>query len=347
MRKLASIQEIRDIRPIEGADAIEVATVNNWNVVVKKGEYKIGDFAIYCEIDSFLPIRDEFEFLRKSSFKKMADREGFRLRTIKLRGQVSQGLLITLSVLPDSFWENQTPAEAEGTDVSDLLDIVKYEAPIPAQLAGKVRGNFPSWIPKTDEERVQNLTKEYNDYQNMGVFYETEKLDGSSITVYLDHEGTFGVCSRNLDLTETEDNTLWSTVRKMDIESKMRNHFSPNGESFGIALQGEIIGEGIQGNRYGIKGQTIRFYNVWDGLSAVYYRTDFFRDAIEQMGLETVPYLGTIDLNEFTIPELLQRAESKSTLNPKAEREGVVIRSTGRDVSFKVISNKFLLKGGE
>jgi RNA ligase (TIGR02306 family) len=102
-RKLASIQKVAEIRPIEGADAIEVARINNWNVVVKKGEYKAGDLCIYCEIDSFLPVREEFEFLRKSSFKKMGDQEGFRLKTIRLRGQLSQGLLLPLTVLNEVY----------------------------------------------------------------------------------------------------------------------------------------------------------------------------------------------------------------------------------------------------
>lgn len=151
-RKLASIRIIKDIRPIEGADNIELATVDGWNVVVAKNVgHKVGDYVIYCEVDSFLPIREEFEFLRKSSYKKMGEREGFRLRTAKLRGQISQGLILPLNVLmkmgPFMFEFD------EGVDVTEVLGIVKYEPPIPAELAGKVKGGFPSFIPKTDEER--------------------------------------------------------------------------------------------------------------------------------------------------------------------------------------------------
>lgn len=102
-RKLASIRRISDIQPIEGADMIELAIVDGWKVVVAKNVgHKVGDMVVYCEIDSFLPIREEFEFLRKSSFKKMGDQEGFRLRTSKLRGQISNGLILPLSVL-ESF----------------------------------------------------------------------------------------------------------------------------------------------------------------------------------------------------------------------------------------------------
>ena len=150
-RKLATIQKIREIRPIEGADAIELAIINNWQVVVAKDVgHKVGDFVVYCEIDSFLPIREEFEFLRKSSFKKMGDQEGFRLKTIKLRGQISQGLVLPISVLEGS---DDAIVIEEGVDVSEVLGIVKYDPPIPAQLVGKVKGHFPSFIRKTDEER--------------------------------------------------------------------------------------------------------------------------------------------------------------------------------------------------
>ena len=184
-RKLASIRKVSSIQPIEGADAIEIAVVDGWKVVTKKGEYVPGSLCIYCEIDSFLPIKEEFEFLRKSSYKKMGDQEGFRLRTIKLRGQVSQGLLLPLTTFqsfgyrlsPNLLNENYaiepdrvviSPSDmielSEGSDVTEVLGIVKYEPPIPAELSGKVKGNFPSFLRKTDEERVQNLTKFYNNW---------------------------------------------------------------------------------------------------------------------------------------------------------------------------------------
>ncbi|MEL6106895.1 MAG: RNA ligase (ATP), partial [Planctomycetota bacterium] len=138
MRKLATIRRVIETRPIEGADRIELAVVDGWKCVVKKNEYASGDPVIYCEIDSFLPIREEFEFLRKSSFKVMDGREGFRLRTVKLRGQVSQGLLLDPSLLGRTF--------ELGEDVTEELGIAKYEAPIPACLGGEVVGPFPNFI---------------------------------------------------------------------------------------------------------------------------------------------------------------------------------------------------------
>ncbi len=343
LRKLASIRVISDIQPIEGADAIELAIVDGWKVVVAKNVgHQIGNKVVYCEIDSFLPIEPEFEFLRKTSFKKMGEVEGFRLKTIKLRGQLSQGLLIPLDdaiqVMKRRNGEVYTEMLEVGKDVSQLLGIQKYEPPIPAELAGKVKGLFPSFLRKTDEERVQNLKTEYEEWKNSDkTFYVTEKLDGSSATFYI-KDDVFGVCSRNLELLETEGNTFWKVARKLDLEAKMRNF----GGDF--SLQGELIGEGIQGNPYKIAGHSVRFFNVFDVEDGEYLSLHQFKFITEKLGLETVPILDESFKLPDTIDELLAYAENKSVLNPNFDREGVVIRSTDRTVSYKVISNKFLLK---
>lgn len=376
-RKLASIRKISDIQPIEGADLIELAIVDGWKVVVgKEVGHKVGDFVIYCEVDSFLPIREEFEFLRKSSYRKMIDQEGFRLKTIKLRGQVSQGLIIPLSILggeeeDEKLGYLQTPEGPiyqlgpydgalvieEGADVTAMLNIVKWDPPMPAELAGVAKGNFPSFIPKTDEERVQNLAKNYDKMKEQK-YYMTEKLDGSSSTFYV-RDGEFGVCSRNLDLCRPEpfvegvvmcddgverpkkENTFWKVARELNIEENMvdmgRN----------LAIQGEIIGEGIQGNTYRIKGQTLRVYNAFDIDTQEYLGFEQLKVTARALCLEMVPVID----EEFTLPEtideLLKFAEGKSTLNGSAEREGYVIRSHDMKTSFKVISNNFLLKEKE
>ena len=339
-RKLATVRIINDIQPIEGADMIELAIVDGWKVVVAKNVgHKVGDMVIYCEIDSFLPIKEEFEFLRKSSYKKMGDQEGFRLKTIKLRGQVSQGLILPISVLnPTDTNIYVTPFE--GLDVTDMLGIVKYEPPIPAELAGKVKGLFPSFIRKTDEERIQNLASEYELFKTQnkeGVkFYVTEKLDGSSATYYF-KDGIFGVCSRNLELLETEGNTFWKVARELMLEEKLGTLDN------NICLQGELIGEGIQGNPYKIKGQTVRFFNAFNIDTQEYLGLGEFIALINGMDLETVPVLDT----NFTLPEtvedMLKVADDKSVLNFSFDREGIVIRSSDRTISFKAISNKFLL----
>jgi RNA ligase (TIGR02306 family) len=360
-RKLASIRRISDIQEIPGADMIELAIVDGWKVVVAKDVgHKIGDMVIYCEIDSFLPIREEFEFLRKSSFKKMGDQEGFRLKTIKLRGQVSQGLILPLSVLFEGYGyrvsetllnenvalePNRIAISSSdmielviGNDVTEVLGIVKYEPPIPAELAGKVKGLFPSFIRKTDEERIQNLASEYEGWrlQSQHKFYVTEKLDGSSATFYY-KDGVFGVCSRNLELLETEGNTFWKVARELDLENKLSKL------NVNITLQGELIGEGIQGNPYKIKSQTVRFFNVFDIDNQEYYGLPNFLRTLDVLGLESVPVIDREFLLPESIDELLKYADKKSELNPNFDREGVVIRSLDRTISFKVISNKFLL----
>ncbi|MBC9935059.1 RNA ligase (ATP) [Chitinophaga qingshengii] len=330
-RKLASVVVIDDLQPIEGADLIEVATVKGWKLVVKKQEFNIGDPAVYCEIDSFLPEKEVFEFLRRTSFRTMAGIPGFRLKTMRMRGQISQGLLLPISVLNGD-------AYTLGEDVSEKLGIVKYEPPVPAALAGVAKGNFPSFIPKTDEERVQNLSGIYERLKNT-IFYITEKLDGSSATFY-HRDGEFGVCSRNLDLMETADNTFWKIAHQLDLPAKL----AAVGKN--IALQGELIGEGIQSNPYCIKAQTVRFFNVFDIDAYAYLPLDAFREMITQLELEHVPILDTAFMLPDTIDELLLAAEGASALSPAGrpvEREGIVIRSIDRSISFKAISNKFLL----
>ncbi|MCL6258984.1 hypothetical protein M3O96_07800 [Aquiflexum sp. TKW24L] len=196
MRKLASFQRIKALEPIEGADSIEKATVLGWQLVVKKGEFNTGDLVIYCEIDSLLPDRPEFAFLKP---------RGMRIRTIRLRGQISQGICLPLTLLPDHI------DPQEDLDLTEILGIIKYEAPIPAYLSGKVKGKFPSFIPKTDETRVQVLQKVLDKYQGVSC-YISEKLDGSSATYFL-KDGEFGVCSRNMELYEDNENSLWKVAR--------------------------------------------------------------------------------------------------------------------------------------
>jgi RNA ligase (TIGR02306 family) len=338
-RKLASVRKISNLSPIEGADKIELATVDGWKVVVAKDVgHQVGNLVIYCEIDSFLPIKEEFEFLRKSSYKKMGDQEGFRLKTIKLRGQISQGLILPMTVL-NPPGTNIYVEPFEGLDVTEMLGIIKYEPPIPAELAGKVKGGFPSFIPKTDEERIQNYADKYDGwrFQSKHQFYVTEKLDGSSSTFYV-KDGEFGVCSRNLELLETEGNTFWKVARELDLENKMKS-LNRN-----IAFQGELIGEGVQGNPYKIKGQTVKFYTGFDIDSFSRISLKEFQTILSELDLFMVPLLNDNFLLPDTINGMLEYADKKSVLNVQMNREGVVVRSMDGTISFKAISNTFLLE---
>jgi RNA ligase (TIGR02306 family) len=338
MRKMATVRQVDAVNPIPDADAIEVATVGGWRVVIKKGEFKPGDLAVYCEIDSWIP-NDLAPFLSKGSEPRVYNGvAGERLRTVKLRGQVSQGLLLPLTSAGEF-------ALNEGDDVAERLNIQKWEAPIPAQLAGEVRGVFPGFIPKTDQERIQNLTAEFADWTERKLHWEvTEKLDGSSMTVYV-FDDDEGVCSRNLNLRETEGNSLWTVARRNDLIGKIRS----TGQN--LAFQGELIGEGIQGNPYKIRGQEFYLFDIYD-IGAGRYLTPLERQAlaarlrvlcVPTVAAHANPYdtLGIAD-----IAQMLKFAEGKSVLMNTTEREGLVFKCHEEAVSFKAISNKFLLKGG-
>jgi RNA ligase (TIGR02306 family) len=334
MRKLATIRMIDALNPIEGADAIECATVGGWKVVVKKGEYSVGDLAVYCEIDSWIPT-ELAPFLSKGKEpREFEGIKGERLRTVKLRGQLSQGLLLPLLQGVDEI------VQSEGEDVSELLGIIKWEMPMNAQLAGMARGNFPSLIPKTDQERVQNLKKEVAGAAESGLQFEiTEKLEGSSMTCYL-IDGVFGVCSRNLDLKETEGNTFWQVARRDGIEAEMRA-IADHGD---FAIQGELIGPGIQGNIYKLTQPEFRVFDVYNIQQGCYLNPADRRALIQGMGLMHVPFISVDkDLGVGSVEEILQWAEDISILNPTVQREGIVFKEVNGGMTFKAISNKYLL----
>lgn len=332
MRKMASIRKIDSIRPIPGADAIECARVGGWNVVVKRGEFKEGELAVYCEIDSWIP-HELAPFLSKGSDpREFEGVSGERLRTVKLRGQVSQGLLLPL----EPTCANIESRLFEGLDVSAPLNIQKWEAPVPASLAGNVRGAFPSFIPKTDQERIQNLTEEFKTWQDY-TWEVTEKLDGSSMTVYY-KDGDFGVCSRNWDLTESSGNSLWQQARAYNLEQVLTQEGN-------FAVQGEIIGEGIQGNPYRIRGQDFFVYDIFD-INEQRYLSPAERQAfVARNNLKHVPITNRNVPTPTSVSDILKAAEGRSQLHINTEREGLVFKSNGL-VSFKAISNKFLLKSG-
>ena len=335
MRKLATIRKIDALTPIEGADAIECATVGGWKVVVKKGEYHAGDDAIYCEIDSWIP-HELAPFLSKGKEpREFEGIKGERLRTIKLRGQLSQGLLLPLGI---GVFDVNAVLE-EGTDVSELLNIQKWERPVPAQLAGQVRGNFPSLIPKTDQERVQNLATEIGVAQ--GSSYEvTEKLEGSSMTCYL-IDGEFGVCSRNLDLKRDENNSFWATAIADDIEAKMRAATIGVGD---FAIQGELIGPGIQDNIYKLSKPEFHVFDVYTIKGGEYMKPIQRRSFVEQvLGLKHVPVIDASFVINTNVEGLLAMAEGASVLNPAQEREGIVFKQVNGGMTFKAISNTYLI----
>jgi len=348
-RKLASVRRINHIRPIEGADKIEVVSVDGWDVVCQKGKHEIGEKVVLFEVDSFLPEREEFEFLRKSCYKQTENLgNGFRLRTVKLRKQLSQGLVMSLEEL------GVDPGTPEGWDLTQSIGVKKWELPIPTNLRGEINGFFPDFIPKTDQERVQNILLEvFKD----DVYETTLKLDGSSMTVYLHPEtGELGVCSRNLDLKvndkNMEGNTFVKTAMELSLGWKLREANDMTGCN--LAFQGELVGPGIQKNACGLTSCKFYIFDIYDIDNQRYMSPMFRRALCIDLGLDHVPVLNDEQqIGHLTKANLLEMADSlpvpfvQGELNIR-KPEGIVFKSiTDSNVSFKVISNKFLIANGD
>ena len=338
-RHMASVKTVLDISPIENAESIELAAIDGWRSVVKKGQFNVGEKVVFCEPDSLLPDKPEFEFMRSKNF---------RIRTCRLRGTTSQGICFPMSILPEG-------AYSVNDDVSELLGITKYEPPVPMQLRGRVRGPIHRLaVPKTDEVRVQNIPKILEKYRGHE-FNLTEKIDGTSMSVYVDPETGLHVCSRNVDLApdfehKFNGDAYWRYALEHNVEEIIK-------QLGNVALQGELFGEGIQKNKYGLKGLHYRVFNVWDMTNHKYLDLDVIRDAVDAFGLGKdflVPYLGKLIL-EHSVNDLLELANGKSTISDTL-REGIVFRPLqetedvnmpdGR-LSWKAVSNQFLLKWGE
>lgn len=353
MRKLASLQTINSVEPIPNSDAIERIRVLGWYVVVKKGEFQPGQKVVYCEIDSLLPERPEFEFLRASSFKPaQLDASGaqilpagFRIKTIKLRGQVSQGICFPLAILPAGV------SLEEGADVTSALGVLKWEPPIPVGMGGKVKGGFPGFLPKTDETRVQVLEGLLERHRGK-TFYLTEKLDGTSFTAFL-RQGEFGICSRNLWMDETDESNLLARIaRSLQLAEKLRDARERLGHD--VAIQAEVIGPGIQKNKYALKTVALYVFNVINVDTYQLLSHEQMLQVLCDMSLAPPPQLGTLVLNH-SVDQLIALSEGTSVLNPQAQREGIVLRplveeydaELGGRLSFKAINPKFLLKYDE
>jgi len=338
---LATIRKISEINEIKDASNIEVAAIEGWKVVVRKGEYKVNDLVIYLEIDSFVP-NNIAPFLTKpdrfpSEYQGI---KGERLKTVVLRGQVSQGLVLPLDDTIMELFEKDGGVYYEGDDVSHVLGIVKWEPPVDVSLAGQVKGSFPSFIRRTSQERCQNLKDEIEAaFYSREKFEITEKLDGTSFTAFI-KDGEFGVCSRNLQLKEDDSNTLWKVARKVNLEVGLK-FINKN-----LAIQAELVGPKIQGNPYNLKDHKIFVFDIFDIDNYTYLPASQRYEYVRYLCLSNVPVLEeSLEVTTLQIDDLLLMAEGKSRLNEKTEREGLVYKSLSNpNFSFKVISNKFLLK---
>jgi hypothetical protein len=373
MRKLVTVRTVSELRPIEGADLIELAIIDGWQCVVKKGEFKVGDQGLYFEIDSFVPAKDErFKFLEKN-FTLWKMNYGARIKTIKLRGQVSQGLLLPLTsfpeIKPSTFihekcyakeldvikWEREgeteKPKQQTATWLAKKMKRFKHtklkpvvlwlERTFPKLFLVDATRNFPSFIPKTDEERVQNLIGKPSFYEDQSYYRVTVKLDGSSMTVY-NNRKKVGVCSRNLDLKKDVDNKFWATALKYNLDKSLKK-LGRN-----IAVQGELMGPGIQGNREKLRDFDFFVYKIWDIDNKRYLGDNELLAVLgelDQLGskLKEVPVIGYRTVDEFpSIDDFLAFAEGPSLTAPT--REGVVFEKKDGTKGFKVIATSYLLK---
>lgn len=361
MRKLATIRKIDNLLPIEGADLIVAAVIDGWTVVVKKNEFNIGDLCVYLEIDSFLPDGNPaWQHLVEKHPRMFEGQRGHRLRTVRLRGQVSQGFLAPVPVLPQIIkeWDrlcNEPGIKAANTtildiDFSEVLGIKKFEIPIPAELAGQVGGNFPGFIPKTDQERCQNSGHDIF-VENANSRYEvTMKMDGTSFTAY-HRDGETGVCGRNWELKVNDDNAT-NTLVRMFLDSGLQSALHDFGMNY--AVQGELMGPGIQGNREAFTAAKLFIFDIYDIDGKRYLSPDERHLAIVELWnrrlsrdiVQHVPVMSMgVTLGELgisNVAELLKFAEGPSLVHPV--REGLVFKRADGGFSFKAISNLFLLK---
>jgi len=342
MRKLASIQRIWDILPIENADNLELAKVMGWQCVVKKNEFQKMDLCVYFEVDSFLPIEERYEFLRKSSYRSdEINGEGFRIKTAKLRGCLSQGICLPLSMFPEIVDYEL------GQDVTSILKVKKWEVQEMASGAGTVIGNKPYGIPTTDEIRVQSDDSLRTALLNKP-YYISTKMDGTSCTVYL-IDGHFGVCGRNYEYSDDGNSSMYEYMKKHDIENKLKEVIVKY-DLNSIVIQGEFCGPGVQKNPLNLNMPKWYIFNVFNGDNMRLIPLNDELSLCKDLGEEHVPIEETGDRFNYSLAELLQKAKGKY-LSGK-NKEGIVVRSLNREysetlnkeLSFKVINNDYLLK---
>lgn len=338
-RKLASVQYVHHITPIEGADRIECVHVLGWQCVANKGQFQVGDSCVYMEVDSFLPIYDKFEFLRSSSFRNSELLgEGFRLRTQKFRGQISQGLVQPLSILPEGYYQL-------GDDVTELLGIRKWEVEERVTNSGTVIGDFPDGIPKTDELRVQSYPELMEEFRQVPAYYISTKMDGTSVTMYW-KDGHFGICGRNYEYADDEKCAMWKYAHEHNIPERAAVCNLQD-----VAIQGEFCGAGIQKNRLKLIKPEWYVFTVIDLTNNRRYPLHKMQELCEKLQLKMVPIEEEREVFTYdSVEALLERAKGKYLSG--MHKEGIVIRPVDPvysktiegPLSMKVLNNDYLLK---
>ena len=353
MRQLATVQEITAIKEIEGADAIELAFIRGWQCVAKKGEFIQGDLCVYFEVDSFLPVDARYEFLRRTSYRNNEFMgEGFRIKTMTMRGELSQGLALPLSAFPEILPAQYTDAKilpTPGYDVTEILGVRKWELPETLGNMGLEIGEKPFGIPTTDETRLQSMPEFIEAFKGKP-YYITTKMDGTSCTVYI-KDGKIGVCGRNLEYKEDgATSAMWAWVHKHGFKEKLLALDED------IAIQGEFCGAGIQKNRLKLIEPNLYVFDIvalFEGGGGKKTGLEAMRDYCARLGLDMVPVEETGDNFNYTLPELLEKARGKYASG--MDKEGIVVRTQepefnydiNHKMSFKIINNDFLKKEKE
>lgn len=399
-RELAYVVLIDGIEPIPGYDRVETAIVGGWHIIVQKDQFKIGDPAIYFEIDSRVPKDKEcFAFLEKRNYK---------IKTLKMCGTISQGLLMHAS---DFGWDiifdgTKTPyiydgkkahyADDESRFLTKVLGITyaddednKRKAPsvdkykkmsqrhpnifkkpwarwlmkrswgrkLMFMFFGKKKdkkGGWPSWVAKTDEERIQNMPWILND---TGRWIITEKIDGSSTTFTMKRgkhgKNEFYVCSRNVCFDSVDKpcyydtNIYWEMAQKYDMYNILTKLLEIAPEAEWVTIQGETYGSGVQKRDYSMNDHDFKAFNLIFSHCGRYGTLEM-QTLLEGLGVPCVPvvnddfYFDEIK-GENKVDSLLEMATGESAVDGKP-REGFVLRSADGTKSFKAVSNSFLLK---
>lgn len=330
MRFLVTIQKVKLISPIPDSDFLVTAHIMGWQCVVKKGEFSEGDLGVYFEVDSFLPEEPRYEFLRATSFRDNEDNgKGFRIRTIRMRGQLSQGLLLPFAQFSELSGYN------EGDDVTEILRVKKWYIPETSTPGGLIIGDRPHGIPASDEIRIQSALELLEQLHDKP-YYITTKMDGTSgIVYYID--GNIGCCSRNKEIKDDKNALYWMPVYKYGLKDKL----AALGKN--LVITGEICGPGIQKNKLRISAVEWYVFDVKDWDAGKYLTYDQVCTICAKLGLSVVPLEERGDHFSYTLETLLEKAKGKYTSG--LEKEGIVVRDviTPKIVSFKVLNNDALL----
>lgn len=346
MRKLASIQRVKSLEDIERdgviADNIVLAKFEDvaWQCVVKRGEFNVGDLAVYIEVSTVLPQIELFEWMEKHKYK---------VKTQKIFGALSQGLALPVSILKEfGIVELGIEMLAIGDDLSETIGVMRIEDTEPPKLSGEQKGLFPTYlVPKTDEERIQSYP-EFLDVMRGEEAYATLKMDGSSCTVLVDPAGELTVCSRNYSLKESDSNAFWRVVRKTKLYEMVGSSYEH------LCFQGELCGPGIQGNKLCLDELELYIFNIIDTKTNFPLSQDFLMIICNCLNLKYAPIVHEWNKFDETVDSLLELAKGKYP-GTKNHREGIVIRpkqpmfwpKAGKWTSIKVINNDYLLKFGE